>query len=131
MRQQYNITLKHYTTKSILNNWEVFLDGNKIGNVHDCDGIGGEIGEHTETDMFDEVCLQAQLELKKLRSTPEKRIKELKDEMVMKLIKEIEDLSAFDVMMRALYQGGTDIKIIDISEMNELFKATNQKCLED
>ena len=42
--------------KSIEHNWKVKLAGIEIGNLHWCDGIGGQLGEFTETELFDKAC---------------------------------------------------------------------------
>ena len=59
-----NIKLRHYSTKLIPDNWMVFIHGKYVGDVHNCDGIGGWIGEYTETEMFNEVCDMAREALK-------------------------------------------------------------------
>ena len=57
------IRLKHYSTKEINDNWDVFLYGIKIGQIRDREGIGGELGKWTETDLWDIVCELAEKEL--------------------------------------------------------------------
>jgi len=66
------IRLQHYPEDSQRggpkDNWKVLFGGIDIGDLHDCDGIGGHIGEFTETDMFDYVCNMAKEDLARRRS---------------------------------------------------------------
>lgn len=55
------ISLTHYTTAEIKDNWSVYLGDHMIGQVHDCDGIGGEIGEWTDSALFDAICSKAKV----------------------------------------------------------------------
>lgn len=48
---------------NIEHNWRVEFGGHYIGDLHDCDGIGGQLGEFTETDLFDYVCVLAKEDL--------------------------------------------------------------------
>ena len=57
------ITIEHYSTDEIEDNWKVFGDGKQIGQLHDIDGIGGEIGEYTETEYFNKACNLAEMDL--------------------------------------------------------------------
>lgn len=57
------VSLIHYNTPKIKDNWRVELGEMYIGNVHDCDGIGGDIGNFTETGLFDYVCTLAKEDL--------------------------------------------------------------------
>lgn len=45
-------------------NWKIFFGGHKIGQLHNCDGIGGELGAFTETDIFDYACTLCEMDLK-------------------------------------------------------------------
>ena len=65
------VTLKYYidTTSGIKHNWEVYLAEHMIGHLHDCEGIGGNLGKFTETELFDDVCAMAQEELDALIGT--------------------------------------------------------------
>ena len=57
------ISLIHYNTPEIKDNWRVEFGGLYIGDMHDCDGIGGQIGNFTETGLFDYVCALAKEDL--------------------------------------------------------------------
>ena len=63
------ITIKHYegqdSQRNADDNWEVFFGGHKIGQLHNYNGIGGELGEFTETEVFDFASGLCEIDLQK------------------------------------------------------------------
>lgn len=58
------IQLKHFRTEEIKNNWTVIIENEEVGYMHEIDGmIGGNIGDFTETSLFNYVSKMAADEL--------------------------------------------------------------------
>lgn len=64
------VTLEHYSIDKFPHNWKVFLGKIQIGQLHKPlgDGIGGELGDFTETEIFDKTCELAKIDLDKRQS---------------------------------------------------------------